>query len=716
MNPNNHSNSDFSSENTRGGEDTGNGINLSASEKKAKAQKVIDLFASGNRELARSILKSAKNEIWLFEELLLGCKIKDGKPIPSPLLKKVFDKSNTKVNTRLFKFTDGKQRYAILLMLDVMLCSPINIPSLASLDLNLISVLKFNRDETNLEWYYELIDHFPNKLVVEGDIDLTDLTELSDNFAKHLSKENADIYTSSLPMSDIGLTLPSLTNLSETAANYLSKYPGNLSLEGITTLSDNIMKILSEHKVLKDDSENLEDAYDGLFLGLTHLTDNAAKYLSSYQGDLGLYSLSTLSDTAAEALSFHEGELILSGLKNVSEKGLGFLKKHKKPINFSGLIEIPVSDRVKSINNFPIGNLSLNLIKNLNKEEAIFLCNSIKRELNLDGLTELNEDVAEILSQFNGVLSFRALKNITGNAAKALGNHKFELILGFESLPKDVADGLSHHIGGLVFYSLALISDESAEALGRTSGGLDFGKLLDVSEKGLHFLSKHEGNLTLDKLKTISDLGGEFLGKHEGGELSLNGIKLLSDIAALHLSCHNGEMFLRGIKELKDCQGHIALAKTLSNHKYESLYLNSLKILESGPSKSLSRYIGDLMLNNLNHLSDEAAIELTSFKGKELYLEGLKNPSDSLLQILSQCKCNLHLSSVCVLSIEVASSLSNHEGELHLDNKDLSMSDESAKLLSRHKGKLFFYRDYMHGKPYALEKKILQFQKEMKHE
>lgn len=89
MNPNNHSNSDFSSKNNRGGEDTGNGINLSTSEKKAKAQKVIDLFASGNRELARSILKSAKNEFWLFEELLLGCKIKDGKPIPSPLLKKV---------------------------------------------------------------------------------------------------------------------------------------------------------------------------------------------------------------------------------------------------------------------------------------------------------------------------------------------------------------------------------------------------------------------------------------------------------------------------------------------------------------------------------------------------------------------------------------------------------------------------------------------------
>lgn len=64
----------------------------------------------------------------------------------------------------------------------------------------------------------------------------------------------------------------------------------------------------------------------------------------------------------------------------------------------------------------------------------------------------------------------------------------------------------------------------------------------------------------------------------------------------------------------------------------------------------------------------------------------------------------MHLSSVCVLSSEVAISLSNHEGELHLDNEELSMSDEAAKLLSRHKGKLFFYRDYMHGKPYALEK------------
>ena len=64
---------------------------LSKAEKKAKAEKVLLMFAGGQWELARGILEAAQDEHWLFQELLKGCKIEDGAPTPSMFMKKIFD-------------------------------------------------------------------------------------------------------------------------------------------------------------------------------------------------------------------------------------------------------------------------------------------------------------------------------------------------------------------------------------------------------------------------------------------------------------------------------------------------------------------------------------------------------------------------------------------------------------------------------------------------
>jgi formylglycine-generating enzyme required for sulfatase activity/predicted DNA-binding WGR domain protein len=64
------------------------GEGLSKTEKQAKAEKVLAMFAGGQWELARGILEAAQEEHWLFKELLEGCKIKANIPIPS---KKIMD-------------------------------------------------------------------------------------------------------------------------------------------------------------------------------------------------------------------------------------------------------------------------------------------------------------------------------------------------------------------------------------------------------------------------------------------------------------------------------------------------------------------------------------------------------------------------------------------------------------------------------------------------
>lgn len=71
------------------------GEGLSKAEKKAKAKKVLLMFAGGKWELARGILEVAQDEHWLFEELLKKCEIEDGKPKPSTLIKKAFSRKES---------------------------------------------------------------------------------------------------------------------------------------------------------------------------------------------------------------------------------------------------------------------------------------------------------------------------------------------------------------------------------------------------------------------------------------------------------------------------------------------------------------------------------------------------------------------------------------------------------------------------------------------
>ena len=71
------------------------GEGLSKAGKKAKAEKLIAMFAGGQWELARGILEVAQDEHWLFEELLEGCSVKKGKPTFSILVKKAFSRKES---------------------------------------------------------------------------------------------------------------------------------------------------------------------------------------------------------------------------------------------------------------------------------------------------------------------------------------------------------------------------------------------------------------------------------------------------------------------------------------------------------------------------------------------------------------------------------------------------------------------------------------------
>ena len=66
------------------------GKELSKEEKKKEAKTLLLMFANGQWKLARGLLKAAQKKHWLFEELLKGCGIGDGVPIPSMFIKEIF--------------------------------------------------------------------------------------------------------------------------------------------------------------------------------------------------------------------------------------------------------------------------------------------------------------------------------------------------------------------------------------------------------------------------------------------------------------------------------------------------------------------------------------------------------------------------------------------------------------------------------------------------
>ena len=156
----------------------------------------------------------------------------------------------------------------------------------------------------------------------KGKISLEGLTELSDAAAKLLSKcGGIDDFAPAI-------VLDRLTSLSDTAAKAISMAPMSLSFEGLTELSDAAAESLSKHK----------GGHLGLN-GLTELSDAATESLSNHKGDgIWLWGLTELSDAAAESLSKHKGELDLSGITEISDAAAESLSKHKGELGLSSEI------------------------------------------------------------------------------------------------------------------------------------------------------------------------------------------------------------------------------------------------------------------------------------------------------------------------------------------------------------------------------------------
>ncbi|PAY16323.1 hypothetical protein CKO51_27100, partial [Rhodopirellula sp. SM50] len=93
-------------------------------------------------------------------------------------------------------------------------------------------------------------------------------------------------------------------------------------------------RILAGLKSLSDEAAGFLSEYEGALPlnGLTSLSDTAAEYVARHEGRLILESLTTLSDAAAKSLHTHEGELVVD-LDKLPETAAAILRKHPSYAN-----------------------------------------------------------------------------------------------------------------------------------------------------------------------------------------------------------------------------------------------------------------------------------------------------------------------------------------------------------------------------------------------
>jgi len=116
------------------------------------------------------------------------------------------------------------------------------------------------------------------------------------------------------------------------------------------------------------------------------------------------------------------------------------------------------------------GNLRLNGLKALNREQAQSLAAHRGGMLALDGLKSLDAKIAEVLAGHEGGLTLNGLGSLSHESAKALGGHKGELSLdGLKELTDDLANAIVAHQGLVSLKGVTKASDKAKEILAGTS-------------------------------------------------------------------------------------------------------------------------------------------------------------------------------------------------------------------------------------------------------
>ena len=238
---------------------------------------------------------------------------------------------------------------------------------------------------------------------------------------------------------------------------------------------------------------------------VTELTVEQAIALADTQGDPELNSLRVLSPQVAELLARSNNVFELNGLTSLSPESAAALSQPDAIIELDSLTDLPWDTA------------------------CALITPTSPRSLSLQGLTGINDEVAELMGRHAGFLRLSGLRAVT--------DRQLEL--------------LSAHRGYLGLSGLTTLSVRAATALGRQPGMLSLNGIESLTPEAAAALAGHGQFLRLDGLETISDEVARALARQQG-PLGLHGVTTLSDAAAETLARHEGTLYLMGLEMLSD--------------------------------------------------------------------------------------------------------------------------------------------------------------------
>jgi len=308
----------------------------------------------------------------------------------------------------------------------------------------------------------------------------------------------------------------------------------------------------------------------------------------------------------------------LESVEELSPFALQMILRHDRertwayPLNLTGLKNLPVS-----------------LAKEFSKFDEL--------DLGLDGLEEIPDDLAEVLTEMRGgSISFERVRLLSETAEKTLAKCRFGIELpALESLKTSelalrlLATGQRAGRKFVEFPAVTELSPEAARALALGSpAGLSFPALPEVSEAVAEELVKCEGLVWLSGAKSIPN-------------------KILAE-KANRLDCIQ-------TPEKLSTQGIKNLLATSINPWFQ---LNRLKEIDEASVKMvMDTNPKDLHFNGLTELPIELAELMGAGEQRSISLNGLKEISVDAFKMLARKNRRLQLNGIETLSIELANQL-----------------------------------------------------------
>lgn len=361
------------------------------------------------------------------------------------------------------------------------------------------------------------------------------------------------------------------------------------------------------------------------------------------------------------------------------------------------------------------------------KAEELVRRSTEKTGVDLDRLSELNVDVARVLSKSRGLLSLNRIRFMDAQIAQALTSES-KLVLrlnGIEEITPQAAAFLARSSylelnrlrpdretlrelgkcrGTLHLNQLDSLDAETASFLAVGPVVLHLNGISEVDSEVARSLAACKGALVLDGVSQLSDQAAEELSKHVGG-LSLASLRRLSNaVLAQQFVNSRGGVVLGDLEEIStECLG------TLVTEEF-SLKLG-LREVRREQAEILARFQGRLTLTRVSSL-DQATINALLKSNCKLTCSGLRNLDDikfaerlvsdssqmfgspnlealseSIAKVITSKKLILPLYKLEEINLQVATVLAAHKGHLILTGLR-QMSDEQAKVFVAREGTL----------------------------